>query len=196
MNKINVNYNEFRIRKSDINEHLPTLKQYAEKCETVCEMGVREVVSTWAFLAANPKKLTCYDLYLTAGVREAEKLAKENGIDFKFIQSDVLKVKIDKTDLLFIDTFHCYNQLNSELNLHAKNAKKYIILHDTVSYAHTDEKGHWVTPEMIANYEYKGKEGLIPAIEEFLKENTEWIIERHFLNNNGLMVLRRVYEKA
>ena len=34
---------------SDINEHLPVLKEYAQKCETITEMGVRAVVSTWAF---------------------------------------------------------------------------------------------------------------------------------------------------
>ena len=38
-------------RPSDINEHLPTLRAYAERVDSVVEMGVRGVVSTWALLA-------------------------------------------------------------------------------------------------------------------------------------------------
>ena len=47
---------------SDINEHLPTLKKYAEECEHITEMGVRWVVSTFAFMAGLPKKLISYDI--------------------------------------------------------------------------------------------------------------------------------------
>jgi len=35
---------------SDINEHLPALREYASKCGTVAELGVRTKVSTYAFL--------------------------------------------------------------------------------------------------------------------------------------------------
>jgi len=35
---------------SDINEHLPVLRDLASECETVVEMGVRYCVSTWAFI--------------------------------------------------------------------------------------------------------------------------------------------------
>ena len=48
--------------RSDINEHLPTLKRYASECKTVTEMGVRYACSTWAFLEARPEKITCYDI--------------------------------------------------------------------------------------------------------------------------------------
>ena len=34
---------------SDIHEHLPTLSNYSEKCDSVIELGMRYVVSTWAF---------------------------------------------------------------------------------------------------------------------------------------------------
>ena len=36
--------------RSDINEHLPTLYEYACKCKHITEMGVRTGVSTTAFL--------------------------------------------------------------------------------------------------------------------------------------------------
>ena len=44
-------------RGSDINEHLPTLKKYSEECDHITEMGVRWLVSTFAFLMGKPKKL-------------------------------------------------------------------------------------------------------------------------------------------
>jgi hypothetical protein len=47
---------------SDICEHLPTLRRYAEKCDSVIELGVRSVVSTWAFLAAKPKIILSIDI--------------------------------------------------------------------------------------------------------------------------------------
>ena len=35
---------------SDINEHLPVLREYARHCRSAAELGVRAVVSTWALL--------------------------------------------------------------------------------------------------------------------------------------------------
>ena len=47
---------------SDINQHMPTLKKYAEECDHITEMGVRWVVSTFAFLMGKPKKLVSIDI--------------------------------------------------------------------------------------------------------------------------------------
>ena len=73
----------------DINEHLETLKRYTAECSHVTEMGVRNVVSTWAFLSGNPKKYIGIDIN-PSPVEMAEKLAKEQGIDFTFIQADTI----------------------------------------------------------------------------------------------------------
>ena len=48
--------------KTDINEHLPTLYEYAKRCQFITEMGVRDGQSTSAFLYANPLRLISYDL--------------------------------------------------------------------------------------------------------------------------------------
>ena len=47
---------------SDINEHVPTLKKFAEECEHITEMGVRAAVSTFGFLMGKPKKLISIDI--------------------------------------------------------------------------------------------------------------------------------------
>ena len=167
---------------SDINEHLPTLKKYAEQCSVVTEMGVRSIVSTYAFIAAKPQKLTCIDIKhpdeqagQAGTLHKAQTIAIENGIDFKFIQASTLEMDIDSTELLFIDTWHTYKQLKCELERHAKNVSKYIIMHDTVTYGYRDEGDNGG--------------GLWPAIEEFLDQNTCWKVLEKFENNNGLTIL-------
>lgn len=167
---------------TDINEHLPTLKKYSTGLNHVVEMGVRGIVSTWAFLSARPKKLTSIDIEhpsksggnLNLVIQEA---IKEN-IEFNFIQGDTTKLEIDECDLLFIDTWHVYDQLKIELSLHGNKAKKFIIFHDTETFGTRGE-----TP---------GYQGLIPAIEEFLNDNKHWKIKEIFKNNNGLTILERI----
>ena len=48
MDIINKKYNQLCNTKSDINEHLPTLYNYAKQSESFLECGVRGCVSSWA----------------------------------------------------------------------------------------------------------------------------------------------------
>jgi hypothetical protein len=93
---------------------------------------------------------------------------------FEFRQEDVLKAEVEETDLLFIDTWHVYDQLREELRRHAGKARKYVVLHDTTTFEDKGEtEGHW---------------GLWPAVEQFLAEGT-FRLMRRYDNNNGLTVL-------
>jgi hypothetical protein len=178
---------------SDINEHLPTLKNYTIQCETVSEMGVRYACSTWAFIEGKPKKLKSYDIDYTP-FRPSEDLIKEMcdkfDIDFKFILCDSLKVEIENTDLLFIDTLHTYDQLTGELTLHSKNVNKWIILHDTTLFGDRDEYIYEHASDLIKNKE-KSKEGLNNAINDFISKNQDWTVKEVYTNCNGLTVLER-----
>lgn len=167
-------------RTSDINEHLPTLRQFAAECTSVTEFGVRTVVSTWAFLAAHPKLLRSYDLVRHPNVDIALTQAKAESIDFKFQVQDVIAHDffIEPTDLLFFDTLHTFRQLSLELAKHAGAARKYMIFHDTVTFGHRDE-GNSTGP------------GLVPAISAFLDSNPGWQKHREYANNNGLTILGR-----
>lgn len=194
MEKIYQKYLEKCETVSDINEHLPTLKKYAEECKTIIEMGVRAIVSTWAFLSANPRKLLSLDIEnpsnFGANIQEIYELAEESGIEFKFIESSSLTYDMPLCDLLFIDTWHDYLQLKKELYRHHKNTKKYIILHDTVSYGYTDESNYESYTE--SREETNLPKGLCPAIDEFLNENRDWILWERKPNNNGLTILKRI----
>lgn len=176
---------------SDINQHLPTLKSYSEKCTHVTEMGVREGISTTALLLGKPKNLVGYDINLKESVHLLKELAENEGLNFDYKLGDTRTVEIEETDLLFIDTWHVYEQLKLELALHHQKVKKYIILHDTTTYAYKNEKDfpHW-TPALVK--QIQEPIGLWPAVEEFLAENPEWVIQERFTNNNGLTILTRV----
>lgn len=171
-------YSKFCKLKSDINEHMPTLYYYASQCKHITEMGVRNVVSTWAFLKSKPERIICYDIIRSNNIDIAITSAKENGIELQFHEKNVLAVEIEETDLLFIDTLHQYEQLVQELKLHANKVRKYIIFHDTSKFAYTDE----LTGQ---------SGGLWPAIEEFLEQTNEWQIKERYTNNNGLTIIQR-----
>jgi len=186
--KINELYNN----PSDINEHIPTLLKYGHECEHITEMGVRGIISTWAFLGSAPSIMRSYDIQnpkeWDQDINQVYETAKYYGVtDFKFTQANVLEIEIDPTELLFIDTWHAYKQLKSELELHGNKASKYIIMHDTTSFEFHDETSYETWGD-----EWKGTgEGLWPAVEEFLTENPHWSLHERFTNNNGLTILKR-----
>ena len=183
------NYQKHCDKYSDIHEHLPTLYKYATECDHVTEMGVREVVSTWAFLHAKPSRLVSYDLFTSSNIPLAEQAAKEVGVNFTFIQANVLDVTIEETDLLFIDTWHKYGQLSQELPMHCNAVRKYIVLHDTTKYE-TQDEGTWGRYN-DQRTEGKQKTGLWTAVEEFLQQYPEWVLKERYTNNNGLTILER-----
>lgn len=189
----------------DIFEHLPTLKEYSTQCESVAEFGVSTMTSTWAFLSGllnnnkNNKKLYCVDVNDVPNIYNVINEVKNVGIDMVFYKENSINAPIPNVDLLFIDTWHIYGHLKRELNNHHFKVNKYIIMHDTeIDGIHgesiRDIQFHDIDNECKKN-NYTLKEvttGLLPAIEEFLNEHTEWVIERVFTNNNGLTILKRL----
>jgi len=162
----------------DIKEHLSTLFKYANQCDHITEMGVRSVVSTWAFLYGTPSRLVSYDIEYHGNIEKALVAAKESGIQFDYILKDVLKTEIEETDFLFLDTWHQESQVWSELIKHHSKVRKYIGFHDVVSYAWNGEGG--------------GR-GIMYAINKFLEDyKDEWEIDQKWENNNGLLIIERI----
>jgi len=154
----------------DIHENLPHLKEYATKYDTITEMGVRSIVSTWALLAGTPKKLTSIDIKhpseYGANIDEVSALANEAGIEFTFLLGDTHSIEIEECDMLFIDTLHYYDHLTKELEIHSPKVKHCMAFHDTTS-----------CPEVFQ------------ALLDFMDKNPEWRIDLHKENNNGLTFL-------
>lgn len=184
----------------DINEHLPTLLKYAQKCDSITECGVCNIVSSYAFatgLLGNPNGVfAMVDPYRSYNIDMFTDMCEREGIRVKYFQESDLTCPCEDTDLLFIDTWHVYAQLKRELAHWHSHVKKYIIMHDTTVdewYGESIRGNHDIVrqsresgfpPEEIAK-------GLWPAITEFLRDHPEWKIEERFTNNNGLTVLSR-----
>ena len=79
---------------------------------------------------------------------------------------------------LFIDTNHNYSQIKEELRLHAEKVSRFIVMHDTTTFADHSEDN--LPP------------GMWQAIEEFLAAHPEWTLMARFHHNNGLTILKRV----
>lgn len=164
---------QLKIYAADIYEHLPTLATLSAECNHITEMGVRNCVSTWAFvegLAKTKGELVSIDINNPPepNLKAVEDICKERGVKFSFVLGDTTKIKIKETDMLFIDTDHTYEQLSQEFEMHSHKARKYIVLHDTES-----------APE------------LWQAIGELLVDGV-WKVKQHYQNNNGLTVLERI----
>lgn len=180
MTKAEEKYTELSKAPSDINEHLITLRYYADQCKHVTELGVRKGVSTWAFLSSMAKRVVSVDVNHPdengGSLQEMRDASIEAGIDFTFILANDLNIELEETDLIFFDTLHTYGHLSKELILHSGKARKYIIFHDTTQYATVG---------------VDGGEGIERAIREFLTQNPVWTIKEVYTNNNGLVILEK-----
>lgn len=204
MQNIQNRYNRLCKQESDINEHLPILYKYATQCESIIELGVRGVVSSYAFVYgllnnnSSNKKILLNDIE-QCNISRLLQLTNHLKIDIKYEWVNDLDLEIKENyDLTFIDTWHVYGQLKRELEKFSKVTNKYIIMHDTT----IDE----IDGETIRRDDMNAEEqtlesgiplneinkGLKPAIDEFLENNSNWKIKEVFTNNNGLTVLEKV----
>lgn len=187
--------------RSDINEHIPTLFRYGSECYHITECGVRSVVSSYAFaLALKQKpfnKLVQVDLDWHPNLDVFKQECSRENVNVVFHKQSDLECPIEKTDLLFIDTWHIYGHLKRELERWNSSVLKYIILHDTTvdEWAGESIRMNMNIDEQAAFSGYPKEEitkGLWPAIEEFLESHSEWKLKERFTNNNGLTILERV----
>lgn len=113
--QIDTMYNLKKNTPCDINEHLPTLLEYSKNCNKIVECGVRNCVSSWAFLnglISNhngiKKSLIQVDIENNNLVEIFGSIARDVIDEYKFYHQSDLDCPLEKCDLLFIDTFHVY----------------------------------------------------------------------------------------
>jgi hypothetical protein len=199
-------HNELSVTPSDINEHLPILYKYASECESVLELGVRGVVSSWSLVAGllnngkNTKRRYILNDINECNIIELLYYASDNkhNLDIRYQWINDLELDVrENVDLTFIDTWHIYGQLKRELNKFSQVTNKYIIMHDTTLdgvYGETLRSG-W---DPVKQSQETGipvdeiTKGLVPAIEEFLANNKEWVLLEKLENNNGLTILKKI----
>lgn len=185
---------------SDINEHLPSLHDYASEILHVTECGVRTAVSSWAFAKALQRrpgsKLVQVDLGTSKEREEFARVVKEHGLNLIFYQQSDLECPLEPTHLLFIDTLHVYGQLKRELSRWHNEVSSYIVMHDTTIDEHDGEvRRSNLDVNNLSSITGIPKnelmQGLSRAIREFLEENLQWELREKKTNNNGLTILQR-----
>lgn len=200
LNKLHEHYEFSVTNPSDINEHVRTIRNYAKECESVLELGIRGVVSTWGSLVGLSENNSKKKIYVGVDIdpvdphklKELKKLSKRTGINYTFIHQDDMLVKPIKTDLLFIDTLHTYSHLMYELEKFSPMTEKYIICHDTsAGFETTDWIGYKGNRSEYPAHISREKRGLWPAVLDFLATHPEWELLERYQNNNGLTVLKR-----
>jgi len=203
MNYIESKFNNLCNTSSDINEHLPTLCNYAKECESVFETGVRGVVSSWAFVFGllnnnHPNRRIFLNDIANCNIEELLSQTQNLPIKIDYAWQNNLTLNLDSTyDLTFIDTWHIYGQLKRELEKFSKITNKYIIMHDTTVDEWLGEsiRCNWNVDEQSIQSGFPVDEitkGLWPAIDEFLQSNNEWVLHKRYYNNNGLTILRKI----
>lgn len=203
MNYIESKFNNLCNRSSDINQHLPTLCNYAKECESVFETGVRGVVSSWAFVFGllnnnHPNRRIFLNDITNCNIEELLSETQNLPIKIDYAWQNNLTLDLTDTyDLTFIDTWHIYGQLKRELDKFSKITNKYIIMHDTTVDEWVGEtiRNNWDPNEQSIQSGFPVDEitkGLWPAIEEFLQSNNEWVLHKRYYNNNGLTILRKI----
>lgn len=196
---------------SDINEHLPILCEYTSKCESVLELGVKNAVSSFAFIKGLVENNSQKKILVSCDQTKIPKMytqvlikdyCEEYDIDYTFLLKNDLDIiipqEISQTDITFIDTWHIYGQLKRELAKFAPITRKYIIMHDTELDKITGEtiRSRWDAQKQSLESGFPIDEikcGLGKAIDEFLENNKEWVKDYEVPNNNGLTILKRIH---
>lgn len=186
---------------SDIQKHIPRLRNLSLECSSVVEIGIRSMVSSWGILQGLSENSYKSCRYIGIDIATppldslnlARKLAKANGINYSFWKKNDMNVDIPIVDLLFIDSLHTYCHLTYELEKFSPKVRKYIAMHDTSQ--------PW---ENLDDFEYRGdrseypafidrnKRGLWPAVEDFLARHPEWELYERYFDDHGFTVLKRV----
>jgi hypothetical protein len=82
-------------------------------------------------LLMSGRMVVSYDLETNEYVQQLQDIAPQR--DFRI--GDSREVTIIPTDMLFIDTLHTGEQLETELERHHDKVMRYIVLHDTTTFA-------------------------------------------------------------
>lgn len=189
---------------SDINEHLPRLRELAKECASVTELGIRDATSTWGLLKglsenqAEKRSYLGVDLILPPlnTIYLANNLADMHEISFRVWQANDFDIEIEPTDLLFIDTWHSYRHLTYELEKFSPKVAKYIAMHDTSEpWGDQDEPCYTAPLPDYPSHINTHKRGLWLAVEDFLATHPEWQLKARYFNNHGFTILERIVLK-
>lgn len=153
---------------SNINEHLPTLVQYAKKCETILELNARECASSCALmkgLSENGRRAKIFTLCSEYDIEEGIiPLSDSLNIRTTHCKIDSMKYRIQNlVDIVFINAAIGEINVCDYLEKYGLCTRKYMMIHGTCDIA-----------EFLSKYE------------------GTWNLYERYNNNNGLVILERI----
>tara|TARA_R110002096_G_scaffold51401_7_gene134416 strand:+ start:532 stop:1101 length:570 start_codon:yes stop_codon:yes gene_type:complete len=158
-----------RFANDDFSAHMDYCAEIS-KGKRVLDMGFRWGQSTAAFLVG-AKSVKTFDINECLEGREIfDEAVEVDKAYWEFVWKDSLSVDPEECDILFIDTDHTGDQVYAELTLHhaAVNDGGLIVMHDTQAFS-----------------------SMRNGIRQFISENEQWGVLKHFVHSNGLTVLHR-----
>lgn len=178
-------FDELRPITRDLNEHMDVFRALTQRTTdngqraTVVEFTARRE-STVAFLAGRPQSLISFTTEAdTHCFKSAHLVSDTTTFSPRPYKMGEILQDLPDNDLLFIDTFHRYGQLLTELQAYAPKCRRFIVLHDTEIYGERGDDGGL---------------GLRLAIAEFCSNNPQWAVIDHSKEQYGLTVLSCVLE--
>ena len=173
----------------DLDRHLPIIRELAAKCDHATEITKRRESSV-ALLAARPKMLISYqkeaDVLFKALTEAIKSDAKEReGTDQRRVLEHTTHWHVDsahmnaiaETDLLFLDSVMSGERLKLELDTHAGQVRRFIIVRGTGAFG--------------AQAEGSKEPGLFWALAPFLTQHPEWRIIHHSVEEYGITCLSK-----
>lgn len=173
---------------------------------SITEFGVRFGMSTSSFMLGladqrqlfglhSQRKITGYDIRMFGDMDLYKQIAGSLGISFNFHVASSLESQIEDTDLLLLDTLHCYGQLRRELELHHSSVRHFIVLHDTMQFGKTALGDCDAIESQVLQLGWDKAEvtdGIEAAFHDFLAEHREWEEQVSVKHGTGTTVLKRV----
>lgn len=148
----------------DLDQHMPKIREYADRCEHVTDVGHRRESIT-AILASKAPSVVVYSREASDPVvqkmLEMVKETKAVTIQPPTLTEGVhsVQTEIDETDMLFIDTTMTFDRVLRVLDTFSPKVRKYIIIHDTQLFMSKGEDGG---------------PGIMAAVRIWLRKNPEW----------------------
>lgn len=189
-------YREYLVDGNSIAAHMPTLRDLAYGCRTVVELGCQFGKGATALLLGctddgNDGVLHSVDLHATGQARE---LVARAGGCMIFHECDTRTAPIPPCDMMFVDSFHSFAQVDAELKAHASKVRKYIAFHDTITFgtiAAADDRGNFSMTQNRGQMIPLEKLGVLPAVVDLLMRDPSWQVIRNDKHGHGLIVLER-----
>jgi len=167
------------------NPQMLAFLDWCRRVDSITIVGFGNGLSTLIALSAKPKSITVYDHVLPEGVNDYQDLANEYGVQFVFINQQILDLEtIQETDILFVDSFQEGNYVYTVCTRFAQFVNRYICVNNSYDFAHMPN------PQVQLGQGAQAI-GVVFGINSFLQNSDPWHIAENLYWTPGMTLLYR-----